>query len=1730
MREKTAGGRFVFVVLRMMVGVLLLVATLTGCEGDEPESVEVRATDAPTVEPVLEPTLGPTVVPRLTKTPTPEPLPTVESVPTAVAVPTVMPTATEVPTPTATPTMTPEEIAVVRLSEIVLWVGEPPDRVHAEVRSLLVELWWFDAEIAEELAGLDWVVDGVSREESETIGLLAGLAYEDLVLASTILGFPKVSSGEDADSLGAVHVIERLWGTDADLTREVLGLGWVVDGLDGEELGMLSAVTDVAERGTGLGGLIFELPWLTDDVLRGELEIYLSIVEVAARDREVARVLWELSWVEEGVDLESSEAMAFAALMAAFEIETELLWDLLHFGWIDDGINQFEGEAVEEVVATIVVLGSENAKSRSGYLEFAWASSMGSRKDLLRFEQINRLIALDQIVGMQAARLPWVGGALYDAESRLLAKVEEIVVARPWFAGLVLDMPWVVDGVEVGEVATVTRLLAVWEANPGAAEEIAVWPWLSDGLDGDELRTVEEIGEFYGELIVGSPVVADEFIGIVGVISVEPPLEVSTVANALGRIARLDGEMGLAVMRFEWLTDGVSEGELGLLGFLVELAETVALAQSDPTLPWQFTQLPWVVEGSTDIEPDVMLMLLPLAEVDFGLADRVAAWTWERNGMKNVDPGPGSHVGKLLGEVARLDVELAYQIVEMPWLTDGVGLDDEIALEVLSYSAIELVPIDRGLAESVLSHVRGFTFPVKSDGVGLTSWLHIVSADPGTWEIVRELDWLTDGITEAEDIALSEISWAAEELPELGGFVLGLPWVADGISDQEVSAITALLGLGEVDVVLAEKVSVFPWVTDGIDKENSEGRAFEELARISRVDVGHARTVAAFDWVIDGIVEIEVPILGILAGSLEVLVAEEERFAERYVAFASKFDMGSVVLTEGLFDLSDLITSDVSLAEIVFDTQYFDDGEFFDYEVSGLREVIRYVIQDPDFGLMVSGLDWVADGVDFWERDALFHVSRFFEIDPGLASSAIEIDWIVTASNEDPGGQLKSITQLLDIAVADAEFASVMMDWDWLRDDLKYAEPNLLGMMYESVDSDLRIAKQLPLVVADRFETVGEDTVYIVNRVLVMASNDAELTYSLLEQAKNWSPKITRFATESLHQMMVYRPDDLERLTRQRWWTDGINEDEAVFIGALGPGVRPEGRDGTEDTFFEDMLRSHHVQKRRVDFRLAGEVNVWVVKHRPFARGENLAVDIGAFAKDVEAFFDQPFPAEDLIVVIAEGNIAEGNNSGNFGDHVFFNASWPGSNIPSDLAKQILAEYYLRDTIGALWLADSVAEFLRRYPDERTFGRSDRLDRQDRIDHARSTCFIRYGIEDIQGAIDFDETAETNVDQCAETMGVLFLYNLFELMGWDAAGRALGEIYEKSTSIVDEQYSLHSVSEESSYEIFMSNAPKGSAEEVRELYERLHGGRFLYPAEAVVEFDDLPEEVRGQLLLSTKWRDLPDYDVFSEKYLLALGALSEIWALDEELAYSVAQSVWFQEGVNHLKKEALKSLREIAVADLRLAGYLVDIPALDYRSAIGVYRTFDAVQRLTEVDMRLAWEVAESQWVTEYRGIVETLFLQALADFGAADVDSARAVMRTRWITDGLEWREQQVIWNLRYAVRKEPRLLENLVNYDWMMIGARSTGQPDTNGLALFDIAKVAEIDGDLAVELSKAQWIQDDIDQEEHRAIRELRELALLDLRRAKEVVRSGWFQRRMTRDEIRRLFDILDELERR
>ena len=139
--------------------------------------------------------------------------------------------------------------------------------------------------------------------------------------------------------------------------------------------------------------------------------------------------------------------------------------------------------------------------------------------------------------------------------------------------------------------------------------------------------------------------------------------------------------------------------------------------------------------------------------------------------MKNFDPGPGSDVGELLGEVARLDVELAYQIVEMPWLTDGVGLDDEIALEVLSYSAIEAGGDDRGCGpwadrKRVVACSRVYV-PGEIRWGGFDEL--VADSFGGPWDLgdCEELNWLTDGITEAEDIGLFEIAERAKELPEL---------------------------------------------------------------------------------------------------------------------------------------------------------------------------------------------------------------------------------------------------------------------------------------------------------------------------------------------------------------------------------------------------------------------------------------------------------------------------------------------------------------------------------------------------------------------------------------------------------------------------------------------------------------------------------------------------------------------------------------------------------------------------------------------------------------------------------------------------------------------------------------------------------------------------------------------------------------------------------------------------
>ena len=149
----------------------------------------LAACDPPQVTPtkILGPTLSPTAIPAQgvtptlsqspiplsapTLTPIPAPKPTAIPTPTPTTIPTPTPTTIPTPTPTTipTPTMTPQETAAERLGETVPWFSDPPDSFHYEVAIFLTDLWLRDRSLADVVARLEWIVDGIVWIEADLL-------------------------------------------------------------------------------------------------------------------------------------------------------------------------------------------------------------------------------------------------------------------------------------------------------------------------------------------------------------------------------------------------------------------------------------------------------------------------------------------------------------------------------------------------------------------------------------------------------------------------------------------------------------------------------------------------------------------------------------------------------------------------------------------------------------------------------------------------------------------------------------------------------------------------------------------------------------------------------------------------------------------------------------------------------------------------------------------------------------------------------------------------------------------------------------------------------------------------------------------------------------------------------------------------------------------------------------------------------------------------------------------------------------------------------------------------------------------------------------------------------------------------------------------------------------------------------------------------------------------------
>ncbi|MDE2941524.1 MAG: hypothetical protein OXP10_04185 [Chloroflexota bacterium] len=321
-------------------------------------------------------------------------------------------------------------------------------------------------------------------------------------------------------------------------------------------------------------------------------------------------------------------------------------------------------------------------------------------------------------------------------------------------------------------------------------------------------------------------------------------------------------DVGNTVAKLPWVVDGASQVEVDLLWSLQRIADV------DSDLAGRIIALPWLASDVTSDGLSDLQSFDRVASQDIESARQIAAIPWFMDGLDRYEQSAINHIGSFIGSADELDRRLAQQVVNAGWFTDGVTWRKAWTIGVLA-------SVSRTYRE-VLPAIVEFDWAFDDDLTWhefnvVTNIRDLELFNPGSGVMLVQFQWLYDGITDSEGGALSVIRHLAEFNPEFSVWLIESPWVADGITSY--SEVQLMRGLGNIFAVAGtldrDPFKLLSLLVDEADGPYSpiEGMLMRSLGQGLEDEETRRKLLEemmAADWFVDGLTDIErVHIIGL---------------------------------------------------------------------------------------------------------------------------------------------------------------------------------------------------------------------------------------------------------------------------------------------------------------------------------------------------------------------------------------------------------------------------------------------------------------------------------------------------------------------------------------------------------------------------------------------------------------------------------------------------------------------------------------------------------------------------------------------------------------------------------------------------------------------------------------------------------------------------------------------------
>lgn len=452
------------------------------------------------------------------------------------------------------------------------------------------------------------------------------------------------------------------------------------------------------------------------------------------------------------------------------------------------------------------------------------------------------------------------------------------------------------------------------------------------------------------------------------------------------------------------------------------------------------------------------------------------------------------------------------------------------------------------------------------------------------------------------------------------------------------------------------------------------------------------------------------------------------------------------------------------------------------------RKAVEYladmVSEGIDLGALITAI-WFIDGIDKIESELLLETRNVARSDSNLATMIIRFPWIADGVQEN---DLNAVETIGDLVAVDPLLAQKVRRLDWIEDGVNRREQELLGLWTRQAKSDISYANDLIKMPAFRTS---------VERLDLLAA------YSLTDLKNDF-------------------PREYKELSKAPWFATGIDDANAPLVHALG-------RQASFGKYFDDLLGSHKTES--LVFRTPKGVEVKVYSYT--YKGGSSVTFLRRMEDAVAAMEDlvgAPFPREEIIYVFALPG--EDEFSGwHLGTHMLLNWQFAESEPNAFILGLLAFDYWNARYSGTthvkgppFWFERGALDFLANYARDRLGLTS--LDRhKSYVEGLAKYCRGR-GVPTIQDLIDHLEEngieahRDSYKSQCNALIADILFVNLHGVMGHEAFSQAWSEIYGLTQS------SEGPISEEQIYRAFIGNSDASSLEQVKDVYQKWHGGKF----------------------------------------------------------------------------------------------------------------------------------------------------------------------------------------------------------------------------------------------------------------------------------------------------------------